>query len=342
MTKGYYGKAIGPTIRYGMRTRLRRIPYKRGRAGSRLPVSARPRMRMGTGRSYTRTKTRRQKRRGRIDVHGDNASSSACTIASKRPSRFIKMLQRKITGVKTVHANIGSTASSASGLQFAIQFPFLTVTDLNAIDTAVGAPPNAAKAFLKTGKQVIMARNQSNSNAKLNIYDIVVRKDPPSAILDQPTEAWEKGMADMGAGANSALIVGATPFKSPEFRNYFRVVRSYATNVEPGMTHTHTVFHKYNKVLNTVRFQNNSTASAAGLTRFVMMVWHGQPVHEAGAVNTVSIAACKFDFVRTTSYSYGSIPVNTPTYTTGNTLAAVLAENAQLESGDVDANVMQA
>jgi len=34
--------------------------------------------------------------------------------------------------------------------------------------------------------------------------------------------------------------------------------------------------------------------------------------------------------------------VNTPTYTTGNTLAAVLAENAQLESGDVDANVMQA
>lgn len=345
ITMAYKRKYGDASKQWGMRRVYRPVPFKRRRGSRTAQMSApRRRIRPRTGPSFTRTKTRRQKRGTRIATHGDNASSSFTRIGGSRMSRFLRMLMRKIIQKQTVVANSAANVTCGYGAQALLGITVLSKSTLITMETAGAgaATTNSVRLFLYGAKHTLTMRNQSNTNARCVLYDIVTRRDPPSTGLDTPGEAWAAGMTDYGA-TGAASVVGQTPFRSPEFSRLFSVKKVTTFHLEPGMTHEHIVQHKYNKLMSSVRFQNVAGTAAAGLTRQTLLVFYGTLAHESAAASTVTTSPITLDYMSRVEYTYGFIEKTTPSYAVTDNLVKTLTDpDAMLESGDVDANVIAA
>lgn len=216
---------------------------------------------------------------------------------------------------QTVGANSSGNVACTVGTQGTHQLFILPKSSLTLMEsTAAGAATvNPVRLFIYGVKFTYSVRNQSNANAKCTLYDIVTRKDPVTAAIDSPVEAWDKGMADFGMFTPSN-VVGQTPFRSPEFRQYFRVQKVTSFNLEPGQQHEHVVHNKYNKMISSERFQNVPGTTAAGLTRFSLLVFHGSLAHETAPPNAVTTTAVGLDWYQRTEFTYGFIEKVQPTY----------------------------
>lgn len=309
-----------------------------GGAPPRLGRRVRPRM----ARSYTFTKTKTKRRPGKVTTHGDNQSSSVNVIGKRWMSQFDRMMYRKIVSPQSVFTNSSGNFSSTQGKQFVFSWFFMNKTDLVAMETAAngGVATNLpTKLFLKQGKFSLKIRNQSNTNAKISFYDLTTKRNTVSTALDAPVECWNKGLTDYGAP--NANTVGFTPYKSPEFNQYFAVNKVTTVSLEPGQQHDHTVYHRYNRVVDSIQFQNNVGTALAGLTRFVLIVMHGTLGHESLTPGTVTYMPVLCDFAWTSEHTYGWIQKSTRAFTaTDNNPAGVADFDFMGENGDVDANLV--
>jgi len=343
-----YGKSRGWTVRAPQR---RRAPP---RATLRLPGPGaplrrgplvRPQMRMQSGRSYTQTETSTKKRPPQVISHGDNASSSYNRIGSKFKSRFVEELSKRIVSPQKVFSNGTSRLVSTTGKQIVGSFAFMTKSDLTAMETAAQggvSNANSVRFVLRHGKETVTMRNQSNSNARVFLYDVVCKNDPPSAAFDSPYECWIKGNTDFGS-VGAELVVGQTPLFSPEFKQFYSVNNVTQVHLEPGQQHVHTVYHYYNKVVDSVRFQNSVSLSLSGLTRFTMLVAYGALGHESATPATVTFLPVTLDLATSFEYSYGWIEKSQPTHTIVDANpTAVVDFDFMGEAGDADTNLVVA
>jgi len=326
---------------------LRPVPFTRKRkypgsstgtglsAAPRLGRRVRPRM----GASYLLTKTKR-KRPGQIRTHGDNSSASVNSIGKKYLSRFDKMMYKKIVSPQTVFDNSSGNVAAPQGKQAALVYGFMSSGTLTAIKTACAGGTATAiplKFFLKGGKFVLRLKNQSNHVCKLSMYDIVTKKNTISTALDNPLECWNKAYTDYGSGASTT--VGFTPYRSPEFNQYFGVNRVTTVSLEPGQQHDHSVYHRYNRVVDSIQFENATGTAIAGLTRFVMIVFHGSLGHESLTASTVTYMPVTLDYAFSSDYTYGFIEKTVRGFTaTDNNPTTVVDFDHMGEAGDVDVN----
>jgi hypothetical protein len=215
--------------------------------------------------------------------------------------------------------------------------PILTKVNLVACETAANAgtaTTNNLKLFLKTGRHRVHFRNCANTPARVWIYDCVTKRDG-FAAGSTPVFMWRGGLADMGAGTYPEMQIGVTPYRSPEFNRLFAVNKVTQFNLEAGQEHQHTVRHRWNKLVNTVNFQNSVSPYCQGLTRFMMIVFHGTLIH--GTDNVVSYAPIKVDYTSTTEFSYGWIEKNSPSMSITNNFASSLVGATFMgENGDAD------
>jgi len=333
--RGNYASTLG----------LRALPFKRKRPGPstitgggavpRLGRRVRPRM----ARSYTFTKTKTKQRTGKVISHGDNQSFSNNSIGKKWLTQFDSLMLRKVVSPQTVFSNLTGNVSSAQGKQAVLAFAYLTKTELTSMETAsAGAATSVpTKYFLKVGKYVLRLRNQANTNCRMSIYDIVTKRNTVSTTLDNPSEVWTKGMTDFGALTKETI--GMTPYRSPEFNQYFGVNRVTTISLEPGQQHDHTVYHKYNRVVDSIQFQNNVGTALAGLTRFIVIVFHGTLGHESLAASNVTYMPITVDYAAQSEYTYGWIDKTTRAFTgTDSNPVAVADFDFMGESGDMDTN----
>lgn len=329
------------------------MPYSRKRkrppggstvTGAPLRLGRRVRPRMAASYSFTKTQ-QRKKRPGRITTHGDNMSSSVNSIGKKFLSRFDKYIAKKIVSPQTVFYNGTAQLASTTGVQAISSLSFMTSSDLNDLFLqAQGGVASSAptKVFFKSGKSIYRLRNQSNCVAKLTVYDIVVRRNPPSSSLDTPIECWSKGLADYNV-ASGIVTVGHTPFRSPEFNQYFSVNRATTVFLEPGQQHDHTVYYRYNRLLDSTTFQNSSGVSVAGLTRFCMFVAHGSLGHESAQPSTISYMPVTIDIAWSKEYSYGWLEKTQKSYVVADNNVKVITDWDQMgETGDADVNLVTA
>jgi len=343
--RSYNRRRLGGKLgNYASTMGLRPLPFKRKRPGPstgtggappRLGRRVRPRM----ARSYTFTKTKTKQRSGKVITHGDNQSFSHNTIGKKWLSRFDLSMLRKIVSPQTVFSNANANVSSAQGKQAALVFSFLTKTELTAMETAAAGAATAVptKLFLKGGKYVLRLRNQANTNCRLSIYDIVTKRNTVSTALDNPAEVWTKGFTDYGTLTKET--VGMTPYRSPEFNQYFGVNRVTTVSLEPGQQHDHTVYHKYNRVVDSIQFQNNVGTAIAGLTRYIMIVFHGTLGHESATATSVTYMPITLDYASQHEYTYGYIQKTTRAFTgTDSNPTAIADFDFMGETGDVDVN----
>lgn len=324
------------------------IPY-RGKRKYAPPPGAQPRLgrrvRPRMGRSFTKTRTRTKTKRGGVTSHGDNSSSSYNMIGGGWRSRTMRTINKKLICPQTVNEHTCETATCLLGLQNVKVFPIMTKTMLNSIKSTVagGTTNNNAKMVLRNGKQIFRFRNCSNTNARCTIYDIVTKRDIGDiggSTTNDPQIAWRKGLTDAGGATNGQLKVGCTPHRSPEFNHYFAINKVTSVNLEPGQEHQHTIKHKWNKIVNSVRFENTNYEGVAGLTRYIMLVWHGTLVH--GADDQVSYASIKLDFGLQYDYTFGWLEKQLPSYTQAVLPATALTApiSFMAETGDAGANVM--
>lgn len=328
---------------------LRPVPFTRKRkfGGPSTGMSAVPRLgrrvRPRMARSYLLTKTKR-KRPGKVRSHGDNSSASVNSIGKKFLTFFDKMMYRKIVSPQTLFYNSANSTSSTQGRQRVQVFPYMQSTVLTAIKTACNggtATDIPVKFFLKSGKYSLKFKNQSNHVVKMSIYDIVTKKNTISSSIDSPDEAWQKGLTDFG-GLSSGTV-GFTPYKSPEFNQYFGVNRVTTLSMEAGQQHEHLVYHRYNRVVDSVQFENATGTAIAGLTRFIMLVFHGSLGHESTSAANVTYMPATIDYASSYDYTYGFIEKTVRGFTaTDNNLTTVVDFDFMGEGGDADTNLITA
>lgn len=309
------GNSYGRTMGFRPMHMLRKRKYPGAGTGIGAPPRLGRRVRPRMARSYTRTRTRTKKRLARVTGHGDNASHSVNSIGKRWLSRFDKVLARKVVAPQTVFANSTFSLNSSQGKQVTAYLPLLQKAVLIGMETASagGATNVPTKFFLMGGKFSIKLRNQSNSNAKVMIYDIVTKRDTPDTNLDNPLSCWIKGLTDYGY-ASGHNTVGQTPYKSPEFNQYFGVNRVTVVSLEPGQQHDHHVYHRWNRIVDSIRFQNANGVSLAGLTRYVMVVAHGMLAHSNGDANAITYIPVTVDCAYDFSFKYGYIERTTRAY----------------------------
>lgn len=338
----------GPYMRPSRNASLRPVPYSGKRkfpsiTGAPLRFGRRVRPRMAASLTFTKTQTKR--RQVRVVTHGDNQSSSVNTIGKPYMSRFDKIMYRKIVSPQTIYTNNYNNYTSSQGLQNLVNFSYMTKTDLTTMHTnANGGTPGAIplKFFLKGGKQVIRIRNQSNTTCNLKIYDLYFKKNSPSTSTDTPSELWAKGLTDYSI-TDSFNVVGFTPQKSPEFNQYLGIHNVLTVYLEPGQQHDHTIYHKYNRVVDSIEFENNSGLSLAHLTRYTMLVWHGTLGHESTAASTVSYMPITLDVAWSTEWTYGWIEKTTRSFAVTNNMPKTIADYDFMgETGDADTNIAAA
>lgn len=258
----------------------------------------------------------------------------------------LRNLMRKVVQSQTqVNVDVFNLTCT-TGIQSHSDVSFLGKSTLTSMETAANAgfaTPNSLRLFLKSGKVTCTLRNQTNTNAHVKLYDIVCKRDPPSTGFDTPREAWNKGLTDYAGIPNLYDVVGQTPFRSPEFNHYFRVVKVTNLHMEPGMEHVHTVRHHYNKLYSTVRTQNAAGVSVAGFTRFIMPVFYGTLVHESATPGTVTTSAITLDCMIRREYSFGFLTPTAPAFTVFDGLPKAIVDTDFMgESGDVDSSVLAA
>lgn len=287
--------------------------------------------------------TQRRRRPGKVTSHGDNASSSGNRIGRRFVPRSLASLAKKVVQPKSLFFSALGQIAVAYGKQTVVNFPIMQKSSLTAMETAANggtATNNTVRFFLRGGKYRATLRNNTNTNMRVSLYDIVTLRDPPDTTLDSPPEAWAKGLTDFGI-ATTYETPGLTPWKSPEFRQYYRIHRVTCLHLEPGQQHEHTVIHGWNRIINSQRFQNSVSTSLAGLTRHLMVVVYGSLVHESATPTTVTTASGSLDYSSVQEFSYGFLESTTPSYAiTDNYTKTITDPDFMGEDGDVDANII--
>ena len=99
-------------------------------------------------------------------------------------------------------------------------------------------------------------------NIRVVLYDIIARRslDSQTAITWgpwAPTQAWGMGEQDAGVNIGNNAYLGSTPFQSPQFTTYFKVLKATLQLMAPGQTHVHRI----NSFKSIVSFANSLTAA---------------------------------------------------------------------------------
>lgn len=341
-SRGNYAKLMG----------MRPVPYNRKRkypGKSTTGISAPPRLgrrvRPRMARSYVFTQTKTKQRSRKVTSHGDNQSSSVNSIGKRWLTRFGRMMMKKVVSPQTVFLNSSGADSSLQGKQSTINISLMTKSTLTNLETAANsgvATNNPVRFFLKNGKSVFRFRNCANTNCKATLYDIVTKRSPPSAALDTPHKAWVKGVTDFG-GSTWNRTVGQTPYRSPEFNQYYAVNRVTTVSLEPGQQHDHTVYHTWDRIVDSIQFQNCVSEAVSGITRHLLVVYHGTLGHESLTPGTVTYMPITLDYASSFEYTYGWIEKTQKTFTLVDANpTSVVDVDFMGESGDADVNSVNA
>jgi len=244
-----------------------------------------------------RTASLHQKALPNIPGHGAGGTFSAFNM--RRPLTKWQVGLKKNAASNFVYANGAQRLTSAIGVQ---AVSLLSNTYLNTdILNQFSSTNLTCKTIIESCTENSIIRNQNNNDCYLILYDVVARRDQYQGSESSPFQTWFNGNFDAGA---SGMIyqVGTTPFSSPQFTQYFKVVKVTHIILPAGGTHEHRVHYEPNRMI------NREVAAISGyirnLTHFTMAVQYGAPDNDNTTQTTVSIGTSTLDVVQTKQYKY--------------------------------------
>jgi len=334
-----------------MPTYPKRRVANRKRVARRKPMAKKPLARVRKARRVPFTKRRGVAVPTKIK-HEPGVLSTSTWLASSRPSKSVSLMER--VGTRNVYTNnISGQISNSSGYWGLHDIKHVEKSDLMSIfaqipneDQSSGGEINSAprRFVLEAYLSDIAFTNLSTSTVELELYDVVCRKDLPliNPILiggvgtfnvgSYPADYIVQGLAAAQGNASpavqSAMLIGSSPFDSPWFNEYFKVVKRTICQLSAGAGHRHQVSLKPNRLVKEEAVSSPATGADtpgqiiadAGFQCFTVMMLRPYPAMDSttGHIGLVSTPRTLVGYTQQFRYAYTRI-ANTSAKLTYNT-----------------------
>jgi hypothetical protein len=288
-----------------------------------------PKSKYGKKRSVKR---RFNKKRGVVRPRKFQATGGVATqsvvSSTIRPSAMVRGLT-KITVPNTWLTQRTDNTVGAFGFQTQGQFIHNSVADLRQMANQNGStlPYVGAGAALNLPTRFILESlvseitytNQASSAVDLEIYDIVCKRDIPIAnnitvgvntyvLAPTPIDYWTQGVDATRQlvlpSPQTSTYMGSSPYDSPFFKDYFKVIRRQIVHLPQGANHRHVNILRPNKLCTNDTWANINTIAVAGLTSFTMINVKGYPVSCAGPPSPTTTSLVSIQAVQSLRYKY--------------------------------------
>jgi len=205
--------------------------------------------------------------------------------------------------------NEGIRSDAAIGYQNSTLLgTYFDSADINSMYAVVfgGSPNQTTKLVLGGVRAESLITNVATTNARISLYDIIIKRDSNSSIVD-PSQVFEAAFADASGGvAGDYAVVGTSPYMNPRFMDAFKIHQRTEVILSPGATHSHNVNYAPNKIISKTRTMN-ATGSLGGLTLYTMIIHHGSPANDATTKTSVTLSKSSLDIVTKQVYTFKSI-----------------------------------
>lgn len=260
----------------GPRMRNRRFYANKPAASARLGARVRTRTRVAT-----RTKTVLQRKRTSLQrfrhIENPGGYITASGFKAYKAPRLSAAIQKYAAMPSYYITNAADSLSVESGFQDAIftalnnQAYMANFYSLMPAPTPVG---NRTRRFVLLRSQAqVMYTNSTSVSCTMDLYDIVCKRDND---LINPLAAWANGLALQTTTPQPYKILGAKPWQSQQFKEFFKIAKTTRVNLAPGATHKHSVVLSPNQVIREQLVLENNCYK--GLTHFTLAVVKGVPV----------------------------------------------------------------
>lgn len=270
---------------------------------------------VGYGRKRKTTLQRPQK----CEATGGSITRSA-SILKSYPSQQVVALKR-VGAPNHYTTNVAQYFATAAGFQAQWSKQWLTNQELQNLRNVISTGQNGSYRFVIDDLSAeILLTNTTNVPLELEIWDLVLKKDLQSVLTYQtptasipvagkPEEYWGVGsMVDAnnttpGPPYNSEIL-GATPYDTQLFRDYFKQVKKTIVHLPQGASHRHLVVRKMNRVIDDAFIRQSGILGHKGISSFTMFNLKGFPVgglDETGAGYSTSSAG---EIAMVTTYRY--------------------------------------
>lgn len=272
------------------------------------------------------TKTKRYKKNRKSGLAADKGVSFfSHNFKSKR---LPKEIFKKMVGNQQILNQLGFQVTSTVGRQAVsggLNTSLCSKADLlsmrDKVIPLVGGvrDPRSHKLFLRSARNVIHMRNQTNSPIKLKLFDIMCKRNSTGSANTTPAEAWRFGLRDdtQSGVLTDHLIVGQMPGQSAEFRYFYKIMAERVIEMQPGAFHEHFFKVNYNKMFDTTGLDNlsGSSDSLAGYTFYTLIVGYGSIGSDsASGTGAVTYLPLQLDVCVNRVYKFGYLEKNTPKY----------------------------
>lgn len=274
------------------------------RTRRRMRTAFRSRFR-GTG-SRTITKTQRRRRPRAPQTSIDTSSVGGFVYSNGRKRRLDKGKESAI-----YHLTYGYRITATAGKQVVDDTHKLY--DFAALNPQFQNVPNFVN-YLSAGNHTfklvtrgcrskMMITNQHQSPVKVQIYDLICRKDCDN-ISDYPTLAMDTGIKEQSINTMDKTTLGIQPMRSQQFNVFWKIAKVKTAFIDPGAVHLHYVTARVNKAIPYSYMAKSSDSYYRGITYATLIVAHGLPINDLDTKTQVSTAAVALDIVVTTTYMY--------------------------------------
>lgn len=246
-------------------------------------------------------------RLGMVTHEGGNVTLSK-TIYPQLARRQLSFGMQKISAPNHWLVNGTANLESSVGQQGIFQTQIATKNQLQSISAVLGpVNPPASRYLLESVDAETIFSNSACTSALLILYDYVVKRDLPNvSYLSGPDLTWYQGIDEEGGSATDANTVGSRPYESDMFNQYYKIVKTTRVNLSPGSTHRHVQQRVFNKVIH-YSVNENLQFGMKDVTCGTIMVYHGQPAHDATTPTTISLSVAALDMVYKQSYTFRAI-----------------------------------
>jgi len=284
--------------------------------------------------------------------HEPGVLSTSAWLSSSRPSKSLSLMER--VGTRNIYTSNGSgQITNSSGYWGISNIKHLEKHDFQAIlqeipyeaQASGGGINSAPRRFvLESYLSDLAFSNFSTATVELELYDVVCRKDLPLLndftigglgtynVGAYPADYIVQGLAaaqgTLTPALQSAMLIGSSPFDSPWFNEYFKVVKRTIVQLSAGAGHRHQVSLKPNRLLKEEALTYTATGDDAaggmvcdaGFQCFTLVMLRPYPAMDSttGHVGLVSTPKTSVGYTQQVRIAYTRI-ANTSAKLTYNT-----------------------
>lgn len=271
--------------------------------------------------SITRSMTNKGIRNGLQSRDGGN-SISKCNYGARK----CYIPRSVLNAVATQHrlSNSSISATSTAGVQAYYEIAWLSAPIVGAIAAAL-----TDRIFFQRVAGEIQLVNASATNSSLIIYDIIARRDISTVSKNQsPAIAWSYGIDQSGGANTDYTVVGSTPWESPMFNTFYKVVQKTPISLSPGELHRHFTTFSPNKVVSDT-LGDSVAYGIRDLSCWTLIVHHGMPAHDSTTTTSVTIDPSALDVVHSMTVDTKLLQKTDTVWTKSNNLSTTFAVGEQ-------------